>query len=104
MENLEPGILILMYRESLQDPNSVISLEVLSDEHNIDLEKLRHYANVLGGGGIIKRQTDAYGNPSSIIFDIRRKNNDPRSPKGSEYFYFVDREKLNKLIERIKMS
>lgn len=103
MENLEPAILNFMHRES-NNFGSVISLEVISEKYGVDLRKLLHYADDLEGQGIVQRQRTSDGRPKSILYDIRRKNNDPRAPKGSECLYTVNRKKLKELIDKIKSS
>lgn len=103
MEYLKPSILNLLYEESLRNFDRTISLEVFSERHDIDFQKLLHYVNALENQGILQRQTTPYG-PKRILFDVRRKNNNPRAPKGSEYLYTVNGEKLKELIEKNCLS
>ena len=103
MEQLQPAILNFMYEESLRGHERTVSLESMSDKYGIDLGILQQHALFLQSESIAKRQMTPYG-PKRILFDVSRKNNDPRNPKGSENLYTVDPEKLKKLIERVRSS
>ena len=103
MTTLETAILNFMLKASRQNSSSSISLEVISAIHGIDLGKLKQYVAVLEDKSLAQRERNGYG-PKKIIYDIRIPDNDPKSPKGSEHLYIIDRKGLDNLITEIKSS